>query len=503
MVLPALALVAKPITCSLADAYVIHKQLLVGALGTFMLSFGSLGILPFIKDRENHDTDFIAWFCICILCCIGYVSTACIFCMTDALASNYARKHNKSYSRMRIWAPTGWGCGALLIMVVGEMSLPSRVAGCLVLVVSALIDITILLLWPYHEDFEMFHDGSSIEQRKLSIAGPNTIALMAKSKPRKSISQDMLDKIKAGRSKSVGGLPKILQGTFNARTDVESVKQKEETKKEPKEYSNFQCQMILIRMIASQHKSFIRYIILFTLYGIIQAMVWNFQLDYFRARVVKDDAEFEFISTLSMIAQSVFGEILINIVASDLLRIIGTNASMSLALVSIGLRCYFYGNLLPYLGSYFVIISEALQGPSLGLYWILIVDVGSNYALMVTDLMPEMKRLGIVRDRVHEEELNGCLRASMIGIMSSSMEGLGIVMGSLLGGLLSSSMGYNFMWNLCATIGFTAGFANIGWELMTKLVLKNERNDKPILDDKIPTIVIEDPESKLTKGSKL
>lgn len=501
MILPAMALVAKPITCSLADAYVIHKQLLVGALGIFMLSFGSLGILPFIKDRENHDTDFMTWICISILCCIGYVSTACIFCMTDALASNYARKHNKSYSRMRIWAPTGWGCGALLSMVVGEMGLPSRVAGCLVLTVSTIINIIILLLWPYPEDFEMFHDGSSVEQRKLSIVGPNTIALMAKNKPRKSISHDMLVMIRAGRSKSVGGLPRIEQGTFNGHNEVAQFN--EEKEKEPKEYSNFQCQMILIKMIATQHKSFLRYIVLFTLYGVIQSMVWNFQLDYFRARVVKDDAEFEFISTLSMIAQSVFGEILINIVASDLLRIVGTNASMSLALVSIGLRCYFYGNLLPYVSSYFVVLSEALQGPSLALYWILIVDVGSNYALMVTDLMPEMKRRGIVRDRVHEEELNGCLRASMIGIMSSSMEGLGIVVGSLLGGVISSSLGYDFMWNLCATIGFTAGFANIGWELMTKLVFKNEKNDKQILDDKIPTIVVEDPTLKLVKGSKL
>lgn len=499
MVLPALALVAKPITCSLADAYVIHKQILVGALTTFMLSFGSLGILPFIKDRENHDTDFMTWICICILCCIGYVSTACIFCMTDALASNYARKHNKSYSRMRIWAPTGWGCGALLIMMVGELGLPSRVAGCLVLTVSTLANIAILLLWPYPEDFEMFHDGSSYEQRKLSIVGPNTIALMAKNKPRKSISHDMLVKIRAGRSKSVGGLPKI-QETFNIQNDQLKGDTKE---KEPKEYSNFQCQMILIKMIASEHKSFIRYIILFTLYGVIQAMVWNFSLDFFRERVVKDNAEFEFISTLSLIAQSICGETIVNIFASDLLRIVGTNASMSLALVSIGLRCYFYGNLLPYIGSYSVILSEILQGPSLALYWILIVDVGSNYALMVTDYMPEMKRRGIVRDRVHEEELNGCLRASMIGVMSSSMEGLGIVMGSLLGGLLSSSMGYDFMWNLCAIIGFTAGFANIGWELATKLIFKKEKVNKEILQEKIPTIVVQDSVLKLERGSKL
>ena len=155
MVLPTLALVAKPIACSMADAHTIHKQFLVGALGVFALAYGSLGVLPYIKDPQEHGSDNLAWIVICIIMSIGYISVGCIFCMNDALASNYARKHNKSYGRMRIYACLGWASGAALVMLVGEVSwLPFRVLGCLILVLCTLLDILIILLWPYAEDFD-------------------------------------------------------------------------------------------------------------------------------------------------------------------------------------------------------------------------------------------------------------------------------------------------------------------------------------------------------------
>lgn len=511
MILPLLAFFFKPLACSISDAKGCHREVLIAALSAFALSYGSLGIIPFIKDRNNRDTDFICWVIISIIMSIGYVSVACIFCMNDALASNYARKHNKFYSRMRIFACVGWSAGAFLLMVVGEVSwLPFQVFGCIILVITSLLDIAILLLWPYKEDFEMFHDGSTVEQRKLSIVGPNTMALMANIRHRGSISRDMIERIKEGRSKSVGYLPKVQTlnlsvtdgekldtfGRNNNNHDFSNNKQQIEQK----EYSNFQCQITLIKLIASSHKSFLRYIVLFTTFGLIQGIIWTYQLDYFRAKVTPNEDDFKFISTLCMIAQSWCGEIPINIFAMDLLRIFGSNANLSLALVSIGLRCFFYSNILPYLGSYSVILAEALQGPSLALYWVLTVDIGSNYALMVTDFMPEMRRLGMIRDKQHEEELSGCSRATMIGIMSSSMEGLGVATGAFLGGIISTKLGYETMWNICATIGFIAGFGNIGWDLTRKLFLNRNKEKQ---NNNIPTVIIQDTKPIDMKGTKL
>lgn len=490
MILPTLALFAKPTACSLADANGIHKQFLICALAVFGISYGSLGILAFLKDPNDHANDRLAWYGMGLLMCCGYAASACIFCMNDALASNYARKHNKSYSMMRVWACVGWASGALLIMVIGDVPwLPFRVPGIIILSVAVTVDILFLSLWPYEEDFEMFHDGSTVEQRKLSIVGPNTMALMAQTRSRGSISRDMLEKIRANRSKSVGNLPR-MDGSLVMPTTIDLQKNQKEEKQ--KEYTNFQCQMILMKMIASAHKSFLRYIGLFTLFGLVQGMLWTYQLDYFKAAVARDDAEFEFMSTLCMIAQSVFGEILINLVASQMVRMFGCNANMSLALVTLGLRCYFYGHILPHTGALSVVVAEALQGPSLGLYWILIVDVGSNYALMVPDFMPEMKRRGIVRDRAHEMELSGCLRASMIGAMSSSMEGLGVALGSFLGGIISSSLGYNWMWDFCAIISISIGFVNIGWDVATKLLFKRQPKEEPEkVKPGIPQIVVD------------
>lgn len=402
---------------------------------------------------------------------------------------------------MRIWACIGWASGALLIMIIGNVSwLPFRVPGIIILIIAIVTDILFLTLWPYEDDFEMFHDGTTVEQRKLSIVGPNTMAYLAQNKPRASISRDMLERIKTGRSKSVGNLPRY--GGHLKPLDLTQPPQKNEPEKELKEYSNFQCQMILMKMIATTHKSFLRYIFLFTFFGIIQGIFWTYQLDFVKTNITRDEAEFEFISNLCMIVQSFLGEIPINAVATDMIRIFGANANMSLALVTLGMRCFFYSQILPYAGPLSIIAAEALQGPSLGLYWILIVDVGSNYALMVTDFMPEMKRRGIVRSPMHEEELSGCLRASMIGAMSSSMEGLGVALGSFLGGVISSSLGYTWMWNFCAFVSISLGFVNIGWDVLTKLVFKRQSKKKQAETSKapssnIPIFVIESANSKL------
>lgn len=494
--LPTLALFAKPISCSLTDAHGIHKQFLICALATFGISYGSLGILAILKDPADHEHDTLAWMVMCVLMSFGYTATACVYCMNDALASNYARKNNLSYSKMRIWSCAGWAGGALLVILLGDVEwLPFRLPGIIILTIAITTDILFLVLWPYEEDFEMFHDGSTVEQRKLSIVGPNTVAYLARIQSRGSISRDVLERIRAGRSKSVGNMPR-LSADLN-RFDLKKSNSPEKPKKQ-KEYSNFQIQMLLLKMIATSHKSFIRYIGLFVIFGLVYGMLFTYQLGFFEARVAKDHAEFEFMGKFCMVAQAVLGEIPINYFAYDMIKLFGANANMSIALITQGMRCFFYGQLLPYLGANWVAIPEALQGPSCGLYWILIVDIGSNYALMVTDFMPELKRRGIVRDRAHEMELSGCLRASMIGVMSSSMEGFGIALGSFLGGQISSTLGYDFMWNFCAIISFIAGFSNIGWDISRKLIFKKKaEKTERIVDKTIPTITIEDVNSKL------
>lgn len=491
-ILPALALVAKPISCSLTDAMGIHKQFLVGALSTFGLSYGSLIFVAFMKDHESTDNDLLYWMVICFMMGLGYVAMSCVYCMNDALASNYARKNNMSYSKMRMFSTVGWASGAILVMAIGDIPwLPKMVPGLILMCIAITVDVLFLVCWPYDEDFEMFHDGSTVDQRKLSMVGPNTMAYLAQNQHRKSsISKDMLEKIRSGRSKSVGNLPRLNYGNLSFKQGLEPVAATKEVKdQEEKEYSNFQCQMLLIKMIASAHKSFIRYIVLFVLFGMVNSMVLAFQFDYFDARIAMDKQESQMMTNLSIVMQSV-GELPIFFFAYDLIRIFGANACVSMAMITLGLRCFVYGRLLPYLGAYWVGVAEVLQGPSFGLYWVLIVDIGSNYALMVSDFMPELKRRGIVKDRAREEELNGCLRASMIGVMSSSMEGLGTSVGALIGGFMSSALGYYFMWDICALLIIIVGFLNIGWDVSTKLLFnRKEKKKEPTTT---VSIVVED-----------
>ena len=181
MILPFLTLIAKPAICSLADSYKSHRTFLVATMFTYMLGFGGLAILPFYLDLENHTTDSTAWFFICILIPVGYVSAGVLFSLTDSLASNYASKNNTSYSLLRMWSTIGWGSGALLLMAIGETkSLPFRVPGLLILIVVSIIDMLIITLWRNKDDFVMM-TGEPIVVRatnigRKSVSEVNTIA---------------------------------------------------------------------------------------------------------------------------------------------------------------------------------------------------------------------------------------------------------------------------------------------------------------------------------------
>lgn len=450
-----------------------------------MGSYSSLIIVAYLKDPNTHEGDNFYWVLIGLLIFVGSISMACIFCLNDALASNYARKHNVTYGSIRFWSSIGWFTGALTCLLLGFANitfLRFRVASLLVMFIAISLDIALIVLWPYAEDFEMFHDGTTIQDRKMSIVGPNTLMYIASKQPRLSISKDILDNIKAGRSKSMGAISKYkapLDDTFKAIDTIE--------KKPCKEYSNIQCQKMLLKAIAKTHPNLVKYICLFMIYGCLQTAIWTFSFKFLKNVITskaKDlesaENQFDLISPLCLMAQSV-GEVPTYMISGFLLRNFGVNALVSLSFVSLGLRAFFYSNILPYCNPYFVLMAEVLSGPSVGIYFVSSVEIASHYALMVTEFIPKLKSKGIVRDRVHERELEGCLRATMIGLVSGSMEGLGAALGGYLAGEVLQIYDYNYLWFMCAITAWIIGFGNISWDLIQKLVRKPK--SKSIIED--------------------
>lgn len=235
-----------------------------------------------------------------------------------------------------------------------------------------------------------------------------------------------------------------------------------------KQPSNLKLQMILLKLIMSKHKSLVRFLILFVAYGLVQSCIWNFENDYIKENITKDEKEFEFVSTLCMLAQCLCGEVIIYLLAPKMMEMFGLNANMTLTLFSIGLRCFAYANFLPYVSIYFVILTEALQGPSFGLFYCVLNEAGTKYSLMVDEFIPKLRRRGWVTD-ANEEHIRGCLRATMTGLMGACMEGLGIGVGAFLAGLISTKFGFFTLWNTGAAVGFSAGLINLAIDIIPKV----------------------------------
>lgn len=88
---------------------------------------------------------------------------------------------------------------------------------------------------------------------------------------------------------------------------------------------------------------------------------------------------------------------------------------------------------------------------------------------------------GIVANDVEQiDKLRQALRATMQSLMSACYEGLGVGIGSIVGGLIIDNFGFSYLWFYASITALTLGLANMVVDLL----------GVPLLVDKSPQVLL-------------
>lgn len=444
MVLPFVTILAKLFFCSLADRRRAYRSFFTWFLIISLLGWGSFGVLPsFIAPQPKElGLNYLTWILICVMTSISTISMGVISCLSDAFAMNSSKKNNSSYGYIRLWGTIGWGISSIVIAYTNQTDkLPFLVPGLIMTIILITIDIIIVIFWPTNAEFNLDKSAtdSSIDLNDTSTIFKETT--------------------------------RAQHGEIDPHRDLSPGSQDQE---QQLEVIGVKIQWFLFKEVARQRKSLFRYMLLFTISGALISLQWSYFFLYLKKIY---SADFTYISGLSMVGQSFLGELPLFILSKLVIQTLGRSHSLSISIISIGIRYLLYEYLLPNASMYFVLLTETLQGPSFGLFYVVMTEVGLDYSDCEAAIVKVVEAGVISNNPAQVQKLRQALRATMQSMMSACYEGLGLGIGSIVGGVIIDYYGFSSLWLWSSITAIVLGVANILVELLAL----------PILVDKIET----------------
>lgn len=455
MALPFVTILTKLYFCSLADRYRAHRSFFIVFLILALLGYGSFAVLPFfVKVPPKPELALEAWIIICLMTSVATISMSVISCLSDAFAINYSKKTNVSYGRIRVWGTIGWGITAILLGYINQIKqLPELVPGLIMLIILIGIDIFAAILWPDESDFEL--DKSNVEVDLDEVIS----SLSARSNTQKSL-QLKSNNIHYGTTDQVP--PANGNAIHNTPGPLDDP-------------SSLSTQWLLFTEVARRRKSIYRYLILFTISGALTALQWSYFFVFLK-QIYEPD--FTYISAISMVGQSLLGELPFFLISEKFVEIFGRSHTLSISIISLGIRYFLYRYLLTNASMYFVLLTEAFQGPCFGLFYVVLTEVGLDYSDCEDVIVKAIESDVISNDPQQIQKLRQALRATMQSLMSASYEGLGVGIGSIIGGLVIDNYKFDHLWFWSAMIATGLGFLNMALDVFNIPFLVDE---KPVL----------------------
>lgn len=439
------AIIAKIFFCALADRHRAYRTFFIFFLMSALVGFGSFGVLPFFiaPQPKQLGINIFTWTIICIMTTIAAISQAVLTCLSDAFAMNSSKKNDISYGMIRVWGTIGWGVSSLLLAFINQIDkLPLLVPGLLTTIAFIAIDIIFASTWPNNEDFKLDMSSSNIDVQDVVLAIPRS--------KRINLEEEKLNDNQQSH---------VIYGTNDIKIDSSLVNITVEHARQDSQQnvSGASLQWLLFKEVASKRRSLYRYMMLFTISGALISLQWSYFFLYLKNIY---EADFTFISGLSMVAQSMVGELPFFILSKIIIQKIGRSHTLSISIMSIGIRYLMYRYLLPGASMYFVILTEAFQGPNFGLFYVVMTEIGLDYS-DCEEAIVHVVQQGIVANNPEQiQKLRQSLRATMQSIMSACYESLGVGIGSILGGLIIDLYGFDQLWVWASTTSIVLGLAN-------------------------------------------
>lgn len=101
--LPFVAMITKPIFCSIADRFSCHKLVLVTSMAVTLIGYGKLLLTPWFQQASW------SWWFICACVLVANTSMGIVITMNDSIAMREVSNGRASYGSLRVFGTLGWG----------------------------------------------------------------------------------------------------------------------------------------------------------------------------------------------------------------------------------------------------------------------------------------------------------------------------------------------------------------------------------------------------------
>lgn len=435
--LPFITIVTKLFFCSLADRYRAHRKFFIFFLTLALIGYGSFAILPkFIDKPNNKDLDVRVWIIICIMFSIATIAMSVVASLSDAFAMNASKKGSISYGWIRVWGTVGWGISSLMLAKINQdPRYPFLVPGLIMLIIFITTDIGLVLIWN-KKDFIL--NKSASEPLSGEQIESNNISVLSGQEQQYQTEYGTTDL--PARPSSSGPHSPVGRSKLAKATD-------------------FKIQWLLFIEVIKRRRSIVRYMVMFVVSGALMSLQWSFFFKYLKD--IFGEEKMSALSGLSMFAQSILGELPFFIISKYFIKFAGRSNTLSISVLTIGIRYILYHYLISRTMFYAVFITEPLAGPNFGLLYVVLTEVGLDYSECEGAVQKVMQRGLVENDPETREKLRQSLRATMQGLMGACYEGLGIGLGNLIGGFIIDHFGFPVLWPSAATIALFFGTLNL------------------------------------------
>lgn len=227
-------------------------------------------------------------------------------------------------------------------------------------------------------------------------------------------------------------------------------------------------QLVLLKLIIKRDASVLKYLTIFTLFGMLMTVHIAFFFMY--VEQLCRDKGFDFSSVMgSMAAAQSLSEILtFLIIVPYVVPRIGRLGSMLTCGIVYGIRYAFYGTYYAQLSPYTALATETCHGIAYGIIYTLITDIACECVDHVDLYLPELIERRIVEPNINPNQLKLPLRATMQGVFSGAFDGLGNGLGALIAGIYLDVYTFKSLWLLCAyvSLAFLIIYPITEWRLI-------------------------------------
>jgi len=502
MILPFIAVFTKPFFCALADRHRRYRLYFILSLLATLIGFGAYTFMPFFPDFIEHHGR-AAFYILTVFTIIGYIAYGVVWSLGDAYAANVSHKTGESFGLIRLWGTIGWGvAGALVGMISPYLNLPEMVLGFLIFIVTHVFEIILLCWWPNGEDFEMgdaipTHGGDehaieaprALDAKATMVEKPAAVPQATNDTLKPSdilLTMSQLSSgelsIKRTQSNSLAITTKVkldvahkpgdkLDRTINDLVAMAAGKTQDLEKAAEMERRRIaDLQMTTFKMVAMKHKSLIKYLLIFVALGTVYNIHWSyFFLHLERLAEEGKGGDFSTLVGMCLVAQSV-GETFCFAIAPWVVGKLGRDGSISLNAIAYAVRYFGNGLGIPLVSPYVAVITESLQGINYGIFYYLITDTALHFALLVDDVIPEMRAKGLIDEKSDIQAVRTSLRATMQGVFSGAFDGLGFGLGSLIAGLVLEQHSYEQLWCYAGTAALVIFVIHALYEIVNQFV---------------------------------